>query len=136
MKPVIIFSIISILLFSCREGIIEPEILVEKVNDPVQINERDSYTFLLNADSFSMNLTVFPSINSSTSRINITLIDYRSGYAKITLKDYEDRERYSYLAAGNVELYSELIDGYIPETVNIRTENFSGKIKINLREIF
>lgn len=130
-------KIISALIFlfvSCREGVIEPGVLVENVNEPVQINERNSYIFLLNADAFSMNLTVFPSINSTRSRINVTLIDYQSGYVKITMNDYQDQVRYSYFTAGDVNFYSETIDGYIPKSVNIRAENFGGKIKIELRK--
>jgi hypothetical protein len=119
---------------SCREGVIEPNIFVENVNDPVQLNERNSYTFLLNADSFSMDLTVFPFINSSRSRINVTLIDYQTGYAKVSIKDYDNRERYSYFAAEDISFYTDIIDGYVPEAVNITTDNFSGKIKIELRK--
>ncbi len=129
-----IFSIALLVLIACREGIIEPGVLIENINDPVQINERNSYTFLLNAESFSMNLTVFPLLNSTRSRINVTLVDYKSGYAKIIVHDYDDQERYSYFAAGDVSFYTEIIDGYIPRSVNIRTENFSGKIKIELRK--
>jgi hypothetical protein len=126
-----------VLLFisiSCREGIIAPDVYVENVNDPVQINERNSYTFLLNADTFSMDLTVFPYINSSRSRLNVNIIDYETGYARLSIKDYENRERYSYFADEDISDFTEVIDGYIPETVNIRTENFSGKIKIELRK--
>jgi hypothetical protein len=114
--------------------VIEPNVIVENVNDPVQLNERNSYTFLLNADSFSMDLTVFPSINSSRSRINVTLKDYQTGYAKVSIKDYDNRERYSYFAAEDISYYSEIIDGYVPKLVSIKTENFSGKIKIELRK--
>ena len=113
---------------------IEPNVLVENVNDPVQLNKRNSYTFLLNADSFSMDLTVFPFINSSRSRINVTLIDYQTGYARVSIKDYNNLERYSYFAAEDISYYSEIIDGYVPEAVSIKTENFSGKIKIELRK--
>ncbi|MBT8378715.1 MAG: hypothetical protein KJN64_05770 [Ignavibacteria bacterium] len=132
-----ILLITTMLLFfslSCREEVIEPNIFVENVNDPVQLNERNSYTFLLNANSFSMDLTVFPFINSSRSRISVTLIDYQAGYAKLTIQDYDNRERYTYFAAEDISLYTDIIDGYIPESVIIRTEDFSGKIKIELRK--
>jgi hypothetical protein len=81
-----------------------------------------------------MDLTVFPFINSSRSRINVTLIDYRTGYAKVSIKDYDNRERYSYFAAEDISFYTDIIDGYVPEAVNITTDNFSGKIKIELRK--
>ncbi|NNJ52081.1 MAG: hypothetical protein HKP17_02845 [Ignavibacteriaceae bacterium] len=81
-----------------------------------------------------MDLTVFPFINSSRSRISVTLIDYQAGYAKLTIQDYDNRERYTYFAAEDISLYTDIIDGYIPESVIIRTEDFSGKIKIELRK--
>jgi hypothetical protein len=123
-----------LLIISCREGVIEPGTFVENVNDPVQINERNSYTFLLNANSFSMDLDVYPLINSSRARINVTLVDYIDGYTRVTVKDYDNRERYSYFAAEEISFHTDLIDGYVPKMVNIRTENFSGKIKIEIRK--
>lgn len=134
LKKIWIASLLLLFLISCREGVIEPNVLVENINDPVQLNERNSYTFLLNADSFSMDLTVSPFINSSRSRINVTLIDYQTGYARVSIKDYNNRERYSYFAAEDISYHSEIIDGYVPEAVSIKTENFSGKIKIELRK--
>ncbi len=134
MNKFVIILITCISFLSCREGVVEPNALVENVNDPVQINERNSYTFLLNADAFSMNVNVFPFIYSSRSRLNVTLIDYQNGYAEVKIKDYENRERYSYRAAKEISFHSDVIDGYVPKTVNIRTENFSGKIKIELRK--
>ena len=119
---------------SCREGIIESDAFVENVNDPVQINGNNSYTFLLNANTFSMDVNVFPSINSSTSRINVTVVDHQSGYAKVIIKDHDNRQRYSYFVAEDVSFHSDLIDGYVPKSVNIKTENLSGKIKIELRK--
>jgi len=134
LKKLWIASLMLFFFISCREGVIEPNIFVENVNDPVQLNERNSYTFLLNADSFSMDLTVFPFINSSRSRINVTLIDYQTGYVKVSIKDYDNRERYSYFAAKDISFYTDIIDGYVPEEVSITTDNFSGKIKIELRK--
>ena len=134
MKEFWIASLLLVFAISCREDVIEPNIFVENVNDPVQLNEINSYTFLLNADSFSMDLTVFPNINSSRSRINYTIVDYQTGYAKVSIKDYDKRERYSYLATEDISYHTDIIDGYIPETVSIKTSNFSGKIKIELRK--
>jgi hypothetical protein len=134
LKILCISLLLLLSLIYCREGVIEPNVFVENVNDPVQLNERNSYTFLLNADSFSMDLTVSPFISSSRSRINVTLVDYQTGYARVTITDFDNRERYSYFIAEDVSLHTEIIDGYIPKSVSIRTENFSGKIKIELRK--
>ncbi len=130
--PAYIAALIFIFL-SCREEIIEPDNFVENVNDPVQIMDRNSFTFLLNAKTFSMNLTVPAYFNSVRTRFNITLIDYESGYTDITVHDVEERERFNYFIAEDVSFHSDLLDGFVPSVIRIRTENFSGKLKIEFR---
>jgi len=87
LKNLSIIIILAFIILSCREEIISPDNFVENVNEPVQIFERNSYTFLLNARGFSMNLTVPISFSSLSTRFNITLIDYGSGYANISVQD-------------------------------------------------
>ena len=134
MKKLAILSIVFILFSSCREEIIEPDNFVENVNEPVQINERNSYIFLLNAQDFSMNLSVLASFNSFRTRFNVTLIDYESGYISIAVKDYDQQERFRYFVAEDVSFHSDLLDGYVLKTININTVNFSGKIKVEFRK--
>ncbi len=134
MKKFILLFIILITSFSCREEIIEPDNLVGNINVPVQLRERNSYTFLLNARSLTMNMSVPIYFSSSKTRFNIQLIDYESGYANISVQDLSNRERFRYFAAEEVSYYTELLDGYIPTTISIYTDNFSGKIKVEFRK--
>jgi hypothetical protein len=122
--------------YSCREGIIEPDNFAGNINEPIQINKLNTFTFLLNASSFNMELSVPASFNSNTARISITLIDYTKGYINISVKDFEDRERYRHFVAEDVELYTDLLDGYILKRIEIRAQNFSGKIKLQLTRVF
>ena len=133
----IFFAIILVFIcISCREGIIEPESFAGKINDPVQVNKLNSYTFLVNAESFSMNLSTPVSFNSSTARVSITLVDHRSGFVNVSVRDYDDRERFRHLVSNDVELYTDLLDGFVVKTIVIRTENFSGKLKIQFTRVF
>ena len=134
MKKLTFLLIVLIFFSACREEIIEPDNFVENVNEPVQINERNSYIFLLNAQDFSMNLSVPASFNSFRTRFNVTLIDYESGYISITVKDYDQQERFRYFVAEEVSFHSDLLDGYVLKTINISTVNFSGKIKAEFRK--
>ena len=134
MKKILLLSALLLIFVSCREEVIEPDNFVENVNEPVQINERNSYIFLLNAQDFSMNLSVPAYFNSIRTRFNVTLLDYRSGYISIAVEDFEEHERFRYFGAEDVSYYSDLLDGYILKTINIRTVNFSGKIKIEFRK--
>ena len=126
---------VGILFFnSCREEIIPPDNFVESINSPVQVREFNSYIFLLNADKLTMNLTVPSIFTSLRTRFNITLVDYESGYTVISAQDYNSIERFRYFVAEDVSYDSELLDGFVPLNINIRTSNFSGKIKIEFRK--
>ena len=132
-------SLIIILVFitlSCREEVIEPGNFVENINEPVQINERNSYTLLLNARELTMSLSVPAYFNSIRTRFNVTLIDYESGYVSVTVQDYDERERFRYFLAEDITYHSDVLDGYVFKTINIRTENFSGKLKIEFYKTF
>ena len=126
----IIFSV------SCREEIIEPDNLVGNINEPVQLRERNSYSFLVNANKLSMSLSVPLYFSAARTRFNISLIDYESGYTSISVQDMSKIERFRYLIAEEVPYHSELLDGYVPSNIVISAENFTGKIRIEFRKIF
>jgi len=126
----IIFSV------SCREEIIEPDNLVGNINEPVQLRERNSYSFLVNANKLSMSLSVPLYFSAARTRFNISLIDYESGYTSISVQDMSKIERFRYLIAEEVSYHSELLDGYVPSNIVISAENFTGKIRIEFRKIF
>ena len=126
----IIFSV------SCREEIIEPDNLVGNINEPVQLRERNSYSFLVNANKLSMSLSVPLYFSAARTRFNISLIDYESGYTSISVQDMSKIERFRYLIAEEVSYHSELLDGYVPSNIVISAENFTGKVRIEFRKIF
>jgi len=120
------------MLLSCREDIINPDTFVETINEPLQITEVNSYTYILNANEFTSTSVFNTTFNGSSSRVNITLLDYSQGYANMIIKDVDQRERYRYQMAENIPLYSDLTNGYIPKTIEINTYDFTGKLKIRL----
>jgi hypothetical protein len=136
LKKFTLLLIILIVSFSCREEIIEPDNLAGNINEPVQLRERNSYAFLLNAENLTMTLSVPLYFSSARTRFNVRLIDYESGYTNISVQDISNIERFRYYIAEEVSYHTELLDGYVPTTININTENFSGKIKIEFRKIF
>jgi hypothetical protein len=127
--------VILIISFSCREEIIEPDNMVGNINEPVQLTERNSYSFLLNAKNLTMSLSVPIYFSSARTRFNVRLIDYESGYINVSVQDLSNIERFRYYMAEEVSYHTELLDGYVPTTININTDNFSGKIKIEFRKI-
>ena len=135
MKIFTLLLVILIISFSCREEIIEPDNMVGNINEPVQLTERNSYSFLLNARNLTMSLSVPIYFSSARTRFNVRLIDYESGYINVSVQDLSNIERFRYYMAEEVSYHTELLDGYVPTTININTDNFSGKIKIEFRKI-
>jgi hypothetical protein len=132
---VIIFSLL-ILLVSCREDIIHPDEIVGNVNEPVQLNSRNSYTLIINASNLSINISALASFNTTLARISVTLVDYESGYVNVIVKDLNDIERFRYFVNDDVNLYTEVIDGYLPNSIDIRLEDLSGKLKVQLSRAY
>jgi len=135
LKIFTLLLVILIISFSCREEIIEPDNMVGNINEPVQLTERNSYSFLLNAKNLTMSLSVPIYFSSARTRFNVRLIDYESGYINVSVQDLSNIERFRYYMAEEVSYHTELLDGYVPTTININTDNFSGKIKIEFRKI-
>lgn len=135
-KNIILFLVVSIIILSCREEIIPPDNFVGRINDPVQLSERNSYILLLNANSFTMDLRVPIYFSSVRTRFNVTLAEYQSGYARISVQDFNTTEKFRFLIAEDVAYHTELLDGFVPATLFIHTENFTGKLKIEFRKTF
>lgn len=81
-----------------------------------------------------MNLSVPLYFSSSRTRFNIRLVGYETGYTSIAVQDYNMVERFSYFVAEDVSYHTEVLDGYVPSTINIMTDNFTGKIQIEFRK--
>ena len=95
-KKIVLLLPVLFISFSCREEIITPDNFVETINDPVQLRERNSYILLLNANNFTMDLTVPANFTSIKTRFNVTLVDYESGYTSVSVKDYNSVEKFRY----------------------------------------
>jgi len=134
-RLVFLFSLL-ILLISCREDIIHPDEIAGNVNEPVQINSRNSYTLIINAKNLSINISALASFNTTLARISVTLVDHESGYVNVSVKDLNDIERFRYFVNNDVNLYTEVINGYLPNTIEIRLEELSGKLKVQLSRAY
>jgi len=134
-RLVFIFFLL-IFVISCREDIIHPDEFAGNVNEPVQLNSRNSYTFIINAKNLSMNISALTSFNTTLARISVTLIDYEAGYVNISVKDLNSFERFRYFADEDVSLFTEVINGYLPNTIDIRMQELSGKLRVQLSRAF
>mgnify|MGYP003503156825 FL=1 len=63
-----IYLISIFVLTSCREDIISPGNIAGNVNEPIQENKLNYYTFLINADKLSANFSAKTNFNYSTTK--------------------------------------------------------------------
>lgn len=134
LKKIVFILSVTTLMISCREEIIEPGNLIGKINEPVQLRENNSYMFLLNAENLTMDMSVPLYLNSIRTRFSIKLIGYESGYTSVAVQDNQDMEKFSYFINREISYYTELLDGYVPATIKIRTNEFTGQIQIEFRK--
>ena len=133
----IYFFITVILLFiSCREDIIEPDNLATNINEPILVNESNTYSFVINARNISIDVVNNTNFSAHTSRVSITIVDYTSGSVRIRIIDEQSNSRFSYYGNDEEDLFTEPLNGYVPASVGIRTVDFSGKLKIELNRTF
>lgn len=136
MNRIVVILSFLILIISCREDVIHPDEFAGNVNEPVQINSRNSYTFIINAKNLSMSNSALTSFNITPARISVTLIDHELGYVNLSVKDFNNVERFSYFADDDVSLFTEVIDDYLPSSIDIRMQKFSGKLKVQLSRAY
>ncbi len=133
----IYFFVIVILLFiSCREDIIGPDNFATNVNEPILINESNSYSFVINAQNISIDVINNTNFNSNTSRISITIVDYSSGYVSVKIIDIQSNSRFSYFGNDDEDFVTQSLNRYVPASVGIKAVDFSGKLKIELNRTF
>ena len=132
----IYFFVTVILFISCREEIIAPDNFTTTVNEPILINESNSYSFVINAQNISIDVVNNTNFNANTSRVSITIVDYSSGYVSIKIIDKQTNSRFTYFGNDEEDFFTESLNGYVPASVGIRTVDFSGKLKIELNKTF
>ncbi|MGB5850537.1 MAG: hypothetical protein WBH40_18760 [Ignavibacteriaceae bacterium] len=133
----IYFSFTVILLsISCREEIIAPDNFATTVNEPILINESNSYSFIINAENISIDVVNNTNFSANTSRVSITIADYSSGYVSVRIIDKQSNNRFSYFGNDDQDFFTESLNGYVPASVGIKAVDFSGKLKIELNRTF
>ncbi len=131
-----LLTILLLLFVSCRENIITPDNFANNINEPILISEPNSYTFFINAENITIDVVNNTSFSSTTSRITISIVNYSSGSVSVRVIDRQSISRFNYFGNDEESLFTEALSGYIPQSVGIRTFNFSGKLKVRLTKTF
>lgn len=124
--------IIIFLLVSCREDIIEPGNPAGNYNSPVIEKGVNHFSIVLNAISFSAFLNIPTDLMFENSQILLNLSDVSDGSVRLTLKDKNGGILYSTLNSSEVKNESKRLSNSIPETFEMRLNNFTGKLKFSV----
>lgn len=127
--------IVSVISFSCREEIISPQNKSGNVNEPYKSSNRNSYTFILNADNISQTVIDYPSITYSNSRVFISLADYITGSVEIVIATKAKQVLYRNRLTENNNGSYGVVEGIKPEVIEIYFNDFTGKLKLQLTGI-
>lgn len=135
MRNLISFVILFIAILTisaCREDIIEPGNFAGNVNEPIQENLVNNYTFIINAQDFSSNFSVSTNFNFLTSRILLNSSEFAGGLVNINVRDKSGSSIYVSTVETDLTNQSKKITGAIPGKIDISFNNFTGKFKISL----
>ena len=128
----LILFIVILIVTSCREDIIEPGNFKGNVNEPIQDNQMNNYSFLINAQDFSSSFSVSTNFNYNTSRILLNSSEIEKGLVTIVIKDDSGVLLFSSIVETELTNKTEKISGAIPGKIDISFRNFTGKLKISL----
>ena len=131
----LILFIVILIITSCREDIIEPGNFAGNVNEPIQDNQMNNYSFLINAQDFSSSFSVSTNFNYNTSRILLNSSEIEKGLVTIVIKDDLGVLLFSSIVETELTNKTEKISGAIPGKIDISFRNFTGKLKISLSYI-
>ncbi len=132
----LLITILLLLFVSCREDIITPDNFASNINEPILISEPNSYTFFINAENITIDVVNNASFSSTMSRITISIVDYSSGSVNVRVIDPQSISRFNYFGSDDESLFTEALNGYVPQSVGIKTFGFSGKLKVQLTKTF
>lgn len=128
----LILFMVILIITSCREDIIEPGNFAGNVNEPIQDNQMNNYSFLINAQDFSSSFSVSTNFNYNTSRILLNSSEIEKGLVTIVIKDDLGVLLFSSIVETELTNKTEKISGAIPGKIDISFRNFTGKLKISL----
>lgn len=135
-KYFLIAALFSIIFFSaCREEIVEPNNPAANLNEPVQLFSNNSYTFLLNADNFNINLTGQTNLTGFRTNVYLNVTGYKAGNVVVYIYGKENRLIYTKALNYDEQEVSAQVVGEAASLVSLKFNEFSGKVKVELTRV-
>lgn len=129
---VLLLSCIMVFISSCREEVISPGNPAGNINEPVLESYIDYYTFKINASNSTLSLTDFTYFNAATNYFSFTLLDHSSGNVDVAIWGKTNQKIYDTRFSRDFSKTTIIIEGNVPELINIRLTDFTGKLNLQL----
>ncbi len=127
-----VFVLASLTFQSCREEIISPGNPAGNINEPVFESYIDFYTFKINASNATLSLSDYTYFNANINYLSFSVIDHSSGSADLMLWTRNNLKIYDTRLSKDFSRTTVIIDGNIPELIQIKLNDFTGKVSIQL----
>lgn len=131
-----IYFLLQMLFISCREDIIEPNNPAGNKNFPVREEKENYLNIVINADKLTKEMFFDAQFTSENNMISLTVDDKQSGVCTLRVLSNENKILYSsIIEISNINIRQRINRG-LPSKVYLKTDNFTGKIKIIISKSF
>lgn len=132
-----VFLLLSVMFFtSCREEVIPPGSLIGVKNLAVRENQRNYFTFKIEAENLTVSYPDSLRLTTYACLINVQCSDYKSGNARVEIMNEEGETVVLENVSGNSEKQYFYNGVSKPKWTSVSFENFSGNLVYEIRKSF
>lgn len=133
MKKLLIICCLIFLAYSgCREEIINPENTGGNVNEPVFSTSPDIYSFSVNAQNITENISNLSDLNTVYNQLYISVTDYQGGVVDVRVITNKGEVIYQNRLNQNKNGLYTRISGAVPTRVEMDFSNFTARLKFEI----
>jgi hypothetical protein len=137
MRPAVTILIFTtaLIFYACREEIISPTNIAGNVNEPVKLNSNTSYSFSINADKISSNVSDSSPFYSLRSSCYVTILDHSSGSVQIIVAALSNHIMFNQTFTADISSFPTVFEGTSPQYIQLKFVNFTGKFRFELNKL-
>lgn len=123
-----------IVISSCREEIIHPD-SPGNINEPLLTITNNSYTFVINAINMSNTVIDKTFLQAIKTSVYSIITDHASGYVEVKILTSNDNVIFNKIYSDDTGGTFDNIDGFQPDKINLKFNNFTGQLRLRLSKI-
>lgn len=134
-KYFFVIFLFSILNYSCRMDIVEPEPIDIALNQPIQENRLNYLNYELNAQNFSFTTSIHLNFSVQKATLFLTIISHTGGNVQIEIKDITRSTVFKTELWDNLPSFVRTINEPDQASIIISSKDFSGKLRLRLTSV-